>query len=186
VTSLSRVLTQIYITSDAVDMFPEVMFFFIMSQVSKFTYDERLGAWAYLLVCMTSLTVLPAIASLQCRPNSKIERVDPVPFMIGVVTVLTQVRCTRVYTYPGPTAACADVVRVGICAAQFHSNYVAQFMKLVGEYVRFAFVLPPKERQRYPSVETTVMFTKELCRLSGINRKHLEEQIPPHILDTFV
>jgi len=67
---------------------------------------------------------------------------------------------------------------------QFHSNYVAQFMKLMGEFVRFAYGLPAREKERYPSAETTLLFAETLCRLGNIARNHLDEHVPKHLLDT--
>lgn len=61
-----------------------------------------------------------------------------------------------------------------MCARQFHSNYVVQFMKLMGEFVRFAYGLPPREKERYPSAETTLLFAETLCRLGSISRSHLD------------
>ena len=60
---------------------------------------------------------------------------------------------------------------------QFHSNYVAQFMKLIGEFVRFAYGLSPREKERYPSAETTMLFAETLCRLGNISRSHLDGEI---------
>ena len=68
-------------------------------------------------------------------------------------------------------------------AAQFHSNYVEQFMKLIGEYIRFSFGLEGREQGRYPLAKTTLQFTRELCRLGSLG-SGLEEHVPRHILDT--
>eukprot|EP01043_Picozoa_sp_COSAG02_P081785 COSAG02_NODE_20161_length_846_cov_0.848728_2_plen_122_part_00 len=57
---------------------------------------------------------------------------------------------------------------------QFHSNYVTQFMKLMGEFVRFSYGLSPREKERYPSAETTLLFADTLCRLGNISRAHLD------------
>ena len=61
-----------------------------------------------------------------------------------------------------------------LCGIQFHSNYVAQFMKLMGEFVRFSYGLSPREKERYPSAETTLLFADTLCRLGNISRSHLD------------
>ena len=112
-------------------------------------------------------------ASLQCKSR---DRVDPVPFIIGVATILTQVR--------------AHLRLLGLCrpspapACQFHSNYVGQFMKLMGEFVRYCYGLPTSEKQRFPSPETTLLFAETLCRLGSISRSHLDEHVPKHLLDT--
>ena len=75
-------------------MFPEVMFFLCLSQVDKFYYEPRLGARA----CVQALALAAVVtlvsrcaASLQCKSR---DRVDPVPFIIGVAAILTQVRTT--------------------------------------------------------------------------------------------
>ena len=93
-------------------MFAEVMFFLCMSQVDKFYYEPRLGKLdtvnAHFSVA-TLLTVARVLwastASLQCR-SGKVQRVDPVPFITGVATILTQVRRGK---------ACA----VGCCSCPF-------------------------------------------------------------------
>ena len=79
-------------------MFAEVMFFLCMSQVDKFYYEPRLGMIALHLCafgprsgCLPPFVCFRA-ASLQCRSGSKIQRVDPVPFITGVATILTQVK----------------------------------------------------------------------------------------------
>merc|ERR1712046_231999 len=124
---INNPFTKIYVTTESMDMFAEVMFFLCMSQMDKFYYEPRL-------------------ASLQCRSGSKIQRVDPAPFITGVATILTQ----------------------------FHSNYVTQFTKLMGEFVRFSYGLSPREKERYPSAETTLLFADTLCRLGNISRSQLD------------
>ena len=157
-------------------MFPEGMFFLCMSQVDKFYYEPRLGARA----CVQALALAAVVtlvsrcaASLQCKSR---DRVDPVPFIIGVAAILTQVRAHHRLLglrRPSPPPAC-----------QFHSNYVGQFMKLMGEFVRYCYGLPPSEKQRFPSPETTLLFAETLCRLGSISRSHLDEHVPKHLLDT--
>jgi hypothetical protein len=61
-----------------------------------------------------------------------------------------------------------------VLCVQFHSNYVTQFMKLMGEFVRFSYGLSPREKERYPSAETTLLFADTLCRLGNISRAHLD------------
>jgi hypothetical protein len=97
-----------------------------------------------------------------------------VSFITGVATILTQV-CTA--SPPRLAPQQTDAVGCDFCVVahvQFHSNYVAQFMKLVGEFVRFTYGLPPREKERYPSAETTLLFADTLCRLGNISRSHLD------------
>ena len=58
-------------------------------------------------------------------------------------------------------------------------------MQLLGEYIRFAFGLQGRDKGRYPSAQTVLQFTKELCRLGSLG-SGLEEHVPRHILDTVV
>ena len=56
-------------------------------------------------------------------------------------------------------------------------------MKLVGGFVRFAYGLPPREKERYPSAETTMLFAEALCRMGNISRSHIDEHVPKHLVD---
>jgi hypothetical protein len=56
-TDIGRVASQIYITSDAVELFPTIIFFFVLSQVPKFYFDKHLGVFesctlALLQICL--------------------------------------------------------------------------------------------------------------------------------------
>ena len=156
-------------------MFPEVMFFLCMSQVDKFYYEPRLGARACVqalaLAAVVTLVSLRSVAAVQVsRPRGPgavhhRRRRDPDP----------GARAHRLLGLrrPSPPPAC-----------QFHSNYVGQFMKLMGEFVRYCYGLPPSEKQRFPSPETTLLFAETLCRLGSISRSHLDEHVPKHLLDT--
>ena len=98
-------------------MFAEVMFFLCMSQVDKFYYEPRLGkpSFVSMRTLMTLLTAARGLrastASLQCR-SGKVQRVDPVPFITGVATILTQVRQGK---------ACA----VGCCTCPFVTDVIS-------------------------------------------------------------
>ena len=117
-------------------------------------------------------------ASLQCRP--KVERVDPVPFVVGVLTLLTQV---QQYDVCKPHNNLTD----NFGCWQFHSNYVARFIQLMGEYIRFAYAMPPNNKQTMslPSATNVLLFLEELCRMGNISRKMVEEHVPQYVFDSF-
>ena len=44
-TDIGCAASQIYITSDAVELFPTIIFFFVLSEVPKFYFDKHLGVF---------------------------------------------------------------------------------------------------------------------------------------------
>ena len=105
---------------------------------------------------------------------------DPVPFVVGVLTLLTQVQQCDV-------CKPHNILTDNFGCWQFHSNYVARFIQLMGEYIRFAYAMPPNNKQTMslPSATNVLLFLEELCRMGNISRKMVEEHVPQYVFDSF-
>eukprot|EP01052_Picozoa_sp_SAG31_P024513 SAG31_NODE_2091_length_6465_cov_2.429626_6_plen_233_part_00 len=138
---LNDPLTKIYVTTEALDLFPFVIFFFVLSQLPQFQWDSH-------------------IAAIQCRQARGQERVDPVPFVVGVLTLLTQ----------------------------FHADYIDSFIRLMGEYVRYAAAMPSSGNRAtvaLPTSTSALLFLEELCRLGNLPRKAVAEHVPEYVFNSF-
>lgn len=95
-------------------------------------------------------------------PKDRRDACDATPFVVGVITLLKQ----------------------------FHSSDTHHFIQLLCQYLRCLIVMQGKDSKKKEldlggEAVNVIVFLQEFCKFSSLDRKAVQDHLPPYIFDKY-